>query len=267
MEYEQIRFAVEDQVATITLHRPERLNAFTWRMGAEWGDALARADADEEIRAVVITGAGRAFCAGADLGRGDDTFKAPSEELARDRRPLQPWEVRKPVIAAINGHAIGVGITFPMQCDVRIVAKDAKLQFAFVRRGVIPELGSHVTLARVVGLSKAAELLLSGRIVTGSEAATLGLASTALPASQVLPAAHALARDIAANCAPASVALSKQLLWRGLGCSPEEMMRLETERFTWTAERPDAAEGVRAFTEKRAPRWNLCLSDIPAWSE
>lgn len=270
MDYEQILFAVEDGVATITLNRPERLNAFTGRMGLEWGDALARCDEDDAVRAVVITGAGKAFCAGADLSRGKDAF-AGTGEAGRERpkparRALFPWQVRKPVVAAINGHAIGVGITFPLQCDVRYVAEDAKLCFAFVRRGVVPELGSHAILPRVVGLSRAADLLLSGRTFSGREAAELGLASRALPAAEVLPAALAFARDVAANTAPASVALSKRLLWEGLVDPVEVVMHKEEAVFGWISGQPDAAEGVLSFVEKRPPRWKLSPSrDLPAF--
>ena len=272
MDYEQILFGVEDGVATITLNRPDKLNAFTGRMGLEWGDALARCDEDDAVRAVVVTGAGKAFCAGADLSRGKDAF-AGTGEASRERpkparAPLQPWQVRKPVIAAINGHAIGVGITFPLQCDVRFVAEDAKLCFAFVRRGVIPELASHVILARVVGLSRAADLLLSGRTFSGREAAELGLASRALPAADVLPAALAWARDVAANTAPASVALSKRLLWEGLVDSVPSVMRKEEAVFRWVSRQPDAVEGVVSFVEKRAPRWQLRPSrDLPDFGD
>src|SRR5262245_14833845 len=154
MEYEQIRFEIEDGVATVTLNRPDKLNAFTGRMAAERGDAFARCDEDDAVRAVVVTGAGRAFCAGADLSRGEHAFDGTSRDREKPaRKPIWPWQVRKPVIAALNGHAIGVGLTMPMQCDVRYVAEDAKLAFAFVRRGVIPELASHVFVSRVAGLA------------------------------------------------------------------------------------------------------------------
>jgi enoyl-CoA hydratase/carnithine racemase len=269
MDYEHIRFEIEEPIATITLNRPEAMNAFTARMGAEWSDALARCDEDDDVRAVVVTGAGRAFCAGADLSRRESTFRGDDREAGERRRAarrgLQPWEVRKPVIAAINGHAIGVGLTFPMQCDVRYVAEDAKLAFAFVRRGVIPELASHVIVARVAGLSRAADLLLSGRTFTGREAVELGIASRALPAAEVLDAAKAWARDIA-NCAPASVAISKRLLWEGIVDSVPGMARKEGVLFPWTGRQPDSAEGVMSFVEKRPPRWKLrASSDLPEW--
>src|SRR5215218_10016918 len=211
MSYETVLYDVRDGVATVTLNRPEKLNAWNTRLGAELGDAMATADEDDAVRAVVVTGAGRAFCAGADLsGGGFGGGDAPK------LRECWPYQVRKPVIAAINGHAVGVGLTYPMTCDVSYAAEDAKLAFAFVRRGAIPELASHAIVPRVAGFSVAAELLLSGRTFLGTEAAELGLASKALPAEQVLPAALELARDIAANTAPLSVALSKRLLWESM---------------------------------------------------
>ena len=268
MEYQHIRLEVEEQVATLTLNRPEHLNAFTGRMGIEWGDALACCDADDDVRAVVITGAGRAFCAGADLARGKDAFGAePRGERPRpEREPLQPWQLRKPVIAAINGHAIGVGLTLPMQCDLRFVAEDAKLAFAFVRRGVIPELASHVIVSRVAGLSRAADLLLSGRTFSGREAAELGIASRALPAAEVLPAALAWAREVALHAAPGSVAVSKRLLWEGVADSVPAMLAKEEALFAWVRRQPDAIEGVVSFVEKRPPSWKVRPSaDLPDW--
>jgi enoyl-CoA hydratase/carnithine racemase len=267
MDYQHIRLEIEDRIATLTLNRPEAMNAFTARMGVEWGDALARCDQDDDVRAVILTGAGRAFCAGADLSRGGDSFGAERPETPRpERKPLLPWQLRKPVIAAINGHAIGVGLTFPMLCDVRFVAEDAKLAFAFVRRGVIPELASHVIVSRVAGLSRAADLMLSGRTFTGREAAELGLASRALPTAEVLPAALAWARDVAANTAPASVALSKRLLWEGVADSVPSMLRKEEKLFEWVRHQPDAVEGVVAFVEKRPASWKLHPStDLPEW--
>lgn len=270
MSYEQIRFEVEDGVAQVTLNRPEQLNTWTPVMAAELDDALRRANEDDAVRAVVLTGAGeRAFCAGADLGRGGDTFSGrerrerPREGAGGEPRYL-PHRVDKPVIAAINGHAIGVGITYPMLADVRLIAEDAKVAFAFVRRGVLPELASHVVLARVAGFSTAAELLLTGRTILGREAAALGLASRALPRAEVLPAAREIALDIARNTAPASVAAAKRLLWEGLTVSVDEMMRREGPLFAWLGNQPDAREGVSSFIEKREPRWSMSPRDLPA---
>ncbi len=250
MSYENVLYEVDEGVATVTLNRPERLNAWNSRLGAELGDAMATADEDDDVRAVVVTGAGRAFCAGADLSGGEfGGGEAP------DLRELWPYQVRKPVIAAINGHAVGVGLTYPMQCDVRYVAEDAKLAFAFVRRGALPELASHAIVARVVGLSVAAELLLSGRTITGREAAELGLVSKALPAADVLPAARALARDIAENTAPVSVAVAKRLLWDATTQSVAETRRVEDRLFGKVTSLDDAREGIAAFVEKRQPKW------------
>ena len=264
MAYETILFDLKDRVATITLNRPERMNAWTGRMAAELSDALHECNDSDEVRAVVITGAGRAFCAGADLGGGGDTF-SPGERRRRNEpanqqpSPIFPWEIDKPVVAAMNGHAIGVGMTYPMMCDLRIAAEDAKLQFAFVRRGVIPELASHTIVARVVGLSNAADLLLSGRIIRGREAAELGLVSRALPREEVLPAALEWARDLAANAAPVSVAISKRLLWESFGASVSEMRRREDRLFGWIGAQADAREGVVSFLEKRLPEWKLSV--------
>ena len=257
--YETLLVDVDtDGVAVVTLNRPERMNAWNDRMSEELSRAFARLDADDDVRVIVLTGAGRAFCAGADLSSGGDTFAGTGESTTPspdDLGEVFPYMVRKPVIAAINGHAIGVGITYPLQCDVRFVAEDAKLQFAFVRRGVIPELGSHTILARVCGLSNAADLLLSGRVFSGREAVELGLATRALPAAEVLPAAMAWARDTAVNAAPLSTAVAKRLLWEGLLEAPYAMKRREDPVFAAFGRAPDAAEGVTAFLEKRPPHW------------
>jgi enoyl-CoA hydratase/carnithine racemase len=264
MSYEMILLDVKDEVATITLNRPERLNAWTPEMAVELSDALTECNERDEVRAVVITGAGRAFCAGADLGKGGDTFASSDDEREAQQRALPremfPWMIDKPVIAAINGHAVGIGITYSMMCDIRFVAEDAKVQFAFVRRGVIPELASNVTVARVVGLSNAADLLLSGRMILGREAAAIGLASRALPAAKVLPAALERARDIAVNAAPVSVAISKRLIWEGLTTSVAAMKKREDVLFAWAGNQVDSTEGVDSFLEKRAPQWKLSVS-------
>jgi len=263
MAYEAILLDVKDGVATITLNRPERMNAWNATMASELGDAMAACNDNDEVRAVVLTGAGRAFCAGADLGGGDRTFAGRDRETGERPRPagerrqdVLPFQIDKPVIAAINGHAVGVGITYPMTCDIRIVAEDAKIQFAFVRRGVIPELASHVIVQRVAGFSNAADLLLSGRMIRGSEAAELGIASQALPAAEVLPAAIEKAREYRL-AAPASVAISKRLLWEGVNSSVPDMLQREGPLFAWTGGQADAREGVLSFLEKRDPDWKL----------
>jgi enoyl-CoA hydratase/carnithine racemase len=262
VDFETIRYGVDGGVATVTLHRPEAMNAWNTTMGIELELAMGAADADDAVRAVVVTGTGRAFCAGADLSGGG--FGAGGERPALEGPRRWPYEVAKPVIAAINGHAVGVGITYPLLCDVRLVASDAKVQFAFVRRGVMPELASHVLLPRVIGFSRAADLLLTGRMITGAEAADLGLASGALPADEVLPAALAIASDIARNVAPVSAAVATRLLWEGLTMSVDAMRAREDQLFGWMAARPDAAEGVRAFLEKRPPEWPSRVSrDLP----
>jgi enoyl-CoA hydratase/carnithine racemase len=173
--------------------------------------------------------------------------------------------VRKPVIAAVNGAAIGVGLTYPLQCDVRFVASDAKLSFAFTRRGVAPELGSHFLLPRIVGFSNAADLVISGRTFTGDEAAALSLASRALPADDVLPAALAYAHEVARECSPTACAIVKELLWSALDVDQPETRRRELALFAWMAGRDDAREGVASWTERRPPRWNGLSSDRPSW--
>ena len=263
-DYETLLFDVEDEVATITLNRPDRMNAYDPAMAADLDAAWGRCDEDDGIRAVILTGAGRAFCAGADLGGGGSTFDDNAARRRRVAHPRTAIDVRKPVIAAINGHAIGVGITMTMHCDLRLVAEDAKLSFAFVRRGVIPELASHLIVPRVVGLSNAADLLLTGRTFSGREAAELGLASRALPADEVVPAARELARDIAVNTAPVSVAISKRLLWDSLSSTVTDTERRENRLFAWSGRQQDAKEGVTAFLEKRDPDWQLRVSaDFP----
>lgn len=267
MSYQQLLFDVRDGVAQITLNRPEAMNTWTAIMAEELTDAMHRCNDDNAIRAVVLTGAGdRAFCAGADLGRGGGTFGGrdrPAQAPKPPRPTLYPFQITKPVIAALNGHAVGVGITYPMLADIRLVSETAKISFAFVRRGVLPELASHVTLTRVVGLSRAAELLLSGKTITGIEAAAMGLASRALPQAQVLPAALEMARDIATNTAPASVAVTKKFLWEGMNLSVPDMMRRENPAFAWFGNQADAREGVQSFVEKRTPKWTLTPSDVP----
>jgi enoyl-CoA hydratase/carnithine racemase len=254
-----VLYDVNDGVAIVTLNRPDAMNAWTPQLSDELSLAMGQADADDSVRAVVVTGAGRAFCAGADLSGGESGFLGgrPGD----DNRPrLLPHHVRKPVIAAINGHAVGVGITYPMLCDIRIASETAKIQFAMVRRGILPELGSHALLPRVIGFSRASELLLTGRMILGAEAAALGVVSQSLPAEAVLPAALDMARDIAANVAPVSAAVAKRLMWEGVNMSIDAMIAAEGRLIPRMAAMSDSTEGVKAFFQKRTPEWTLSVS-------
>jgi enoyl-CoA hydratase/carnithine racemase len=247
---------VADGVATVTLHRPEVRNAFGAGMGRALADAYARCDADDGVRAVVLTGTPPAFCAGADMAAGGETFAKRDESgFSAAAVPMTAWQVRKPVIAAVNGHAIGIGFTLTLQCDIRIFAADAKYGVVQVRRGVMGDGYSHWTLPRIAGMAGAAEILLTGRTFDGHEAKDLGVCSRVLPNDEVLPAALAMAQDIAANTAPLSVAYSKRLLWESWGLSPAEVEARETEDHHRLMGAPDAREGVMAFLERRPPRW------------
>ena len=259
MNLDTVLYDVTDGIATVTLNRPESMNAWTPRLSDDLGIAMGAADADDDVRVVIVTGAGRAFCAGADLSDGESGFLAGRP--GNDTRPRRmPHQVRKPVIAAINGHAVGVGITYPMLCDIRIASETAKIQYAMVRRGILPELGSHALLPRVLGFSRAADLLLTGRMILGDEAASLGLVSRALPADQVLAAAREMAADIVTNVAPVSAAVAKQLMWQGVSMTVDEMIAAEGRLIPRMAAMADSAEGVRAFFEKRTPDWSLSVS-------
>ncbi len=265
-----LRFELEDGVALVTLDRPERQNAFSGAMGAALGAAYRRCDADDAIRAVVLTGAGDAFCVGADLGAGDATFAAPDDAAGFSAAAFDPpaFAIRKPVIAAVNGHAIGLGLTMALQCDLRIVARDAKYGVVQVRRGVMPDADAHYTLPRIVGLARAADLLLTGRKFSGDEAAALGVASRVVAAADVLPTALAIARDIAENAAPLSVAVTKRLLWESAALAPADVERKETALHRHLMGREDAIEGVRAWLERRRPAWKLSVArDWPDWPE
>ena len=266
MTYDQILYNVDgDGIAVITLNRPEKLNAMTAQMGVEMADALGAADADDGVRAVIVTGAGRGFCAGADLGSGG-RFGAGWGTAERSPRAKTPQHVRKPVIAAINGPAVGAGLTWTLQCDIRFAAEDAKLAFAFNRRGVLPEIASHAILPRLVGMSNALDLLMSGRTFLGREAAELGVVSKAVPASEVVPLAIARARDMAINAAPVSMALSKRLVWESLEYPLSTIHRREGALFAWTTRQPDSKEGTMAFLEKREPKWSMSVTtDYPDW--
>lgn len=267
MIYTEIRFEVHDGVAIITLNRPEHLNAYTGKMGEELGQAYRRCDGDDGIRAIVLTGAGKAFCAGADMTTGADTFAKQDEQtFSTAGVSPPPWEVRKPIIAAVNGHAIGIGLTLALQCDMRILAREGKYGIVQVRRGVMPDAYSHWTLPRIIGLERAAYVMLTGRTLTGEEAGQLGMGLKVLPAADVLPAALEIAHDIAANAAPLSVAITKRLLWESQNLTAPEVSRKETELHHHLMGKPDAIEGALAWIERREPRWKLTISkDWPHW--
>lgn len=271
MSYEQILFEVDDVgVALITINRPEAMNAWNAKVETEMVAAMKRCAQDDRIRAVVLTGAGdRAFCAGADLSAGNpftDGAELHSDEAAHTAdgelgMDFFPCEVPKPVIAAINGHAVGVGITYAMLCDVRFVSESAKIAFVFVRRGLVPELCSHELVLKSCGMSNAAELLLSGRTISGKEAGEMGLAGHVLPQAEVLPAALKLAREMAVNASPAAIAAAKKFLWEGIDVHGRD--RRENKTLFWLAQQPDAAEGIASFLEKRPPQWTSTPQQLP----
>ncbi|MEM7413055.1 MAG: enoyl-CoA hydratase-related protein [Myxococcota bacterium] len=270
MAPQDLAFEVDaDGVACITLDRPEARNAFSGAMGTALGEAYRRCDEDDAIRAVVLTGRGDSFCVGADMGAGEDTFAAQdASDFSAAAFDPPAFAVRKPVIAAVNGHAIGLGLSMTLQCDLRVFAAEGKYGIVQVRRGVMPDAYAHYTLPRIVGLSRAADLLLTGRKIDGAEALALGLASRVLPADEVLPAALEIARDMAIHAAPLSVAVTKRLLWESSALSPSDVERKETELHHHLMGRADAIEGVMAYLERRRPEWKLSVQrDWPAWPE
>ena len=270
MDYSDIRFEQDEGVAVITLDRPDQMNTFTGAMGRELSHAYRRCDEEDAVRAVVLTGAGRAFCAGADMTGGEETFANQEGMADFDATPVRPvaFEIRKPVIAAMNGHAVGLGLTLALHCDMRIAALEGKYGILQVRRGVMPDARAHWTLPRIVGYERAASLLLTGRKIDGAEAAEIGMVLRALPAAEVLPAALEIARDIAVNTAPLSVAISKKLLWQGADLSAEEVGEMETALHHVLMGAPDSIEGPMAFLERRVPRFQSRLAtDWPEWPQ
>ncbi|MHB8533155.1 MAG: enoyl-CoA hydratase-related protein [Solirubrobacteraceae bacterium] len=284
---EQITTDLADRVLTITLNRPERLNAWTAQMGRELIAAFDRADDDDEVRAVIVTGAGRGFCAGADLGGGGETFDARargrSDTIADNITPGDPQRIgtpprdnggelalrifaaNKPVIAAINGPAVGVGATMTLPMDVRLAAEDARIGFVFTRRGIVPEACSSWFLPRIVGISRAMEWVATGRVFTAAEALEGGLVRSLHATDDLLDAAHALAAEIVQNAAPVSVALARALLWRMLGAAhPMTAHRYDSRGMLSRGQSRDAVEGIRAFLEKRPAEFPDTVSaDLP----
>ena len=280
--YSEIMYDVAEHIATITLNRPAQLNAFTNTMMRELLSAFDRVDADDDVRVVIVTGAGRGFCAGADLSGGGDTFTGGGSDVqtnvgvSRDGGglvSLRIFECTKPVIGAINGAAVGVGVTMTLPMDIRLASDAARFGFVFARRGIVPEACSSWFLPRVVGISQAAEWVYTGRVFGAAEAHGAGLVRSVHPGDELITVARALATEIAANTAPVSVALSRQMLWRMLGAShPMEAHRVDSRGIKERGKSADSREGVMSFLEKRAAVFpdtvSAGLPDIfPAWED
>jgi enoyl-CoA hydratase/carnithine racemase len=289
VEYQEIQYEVEDRVLTLTLDRPDALNAFTVTMQRELVDAFDRADADDDVRAIIVTGQGRGFCAGADLSMGAATFDtgaaadaagvseadvvaASGSKVSYPRDfggllTLRIFQCTKPVIAAINGPAVGIGATMTLPMDIRLASTAAKVGFVFAARGIVPEAASSWFLPRVVGINQALEWVTTARVFPAEEALAGGLVRSVHAPDELLPAARAIATEIATNAAPVSVALSRQMLWRMLGAAhPMEAHRVDSRGVYSTGQAADAREGVMAFLQKRPAEWSLRpSSDMPEW--
>ena len=275
MAYQTLSTDLSNGILTLTLNRPERLNAFNQAMRQDLLAVLDEIDADDEVRVVIVTGAGRAFCAGADLEKGGATFdageaaaEAPEPDALRDGGglvTLRLFDCKKPVIAAINGPAVGVGITMTLAMDLRLASSTARMGFVFARRGIVPEACSSWFLPRVVGISKAVEWVATGRVFPASEALEAGLVSEVLPGDELLPRARELAAEIVDNASAVSVALSRQLMWKMLGADhPMEAHKIDSASIRYMGASPDAYEGVQSFLEKRPPRFEMKVSrDLP----
>lgn len=289
MQYETLLYEVSEHILTLTLNRPDRLNAFTGKMMEELIAAFDRADADDEVRAIIVTGAGRGFCAGADLSQGAKTFDFAAREDRPDKQgtPLRPdggidyshesvrdgggrvslriFESMKPVIAAINGPAVGVGATMLLPMDIRIASSDARFGFVFARRGITPEACSSWFLPRVVGISQALEWTMTGRVFSAQEALEGGLVRKVVAPDALLETARALAREIAGNAAPVSVALARQMMWRMLGADhPMEAHKVDSRAIYARGRSADAREGINSFLEKRPAAFSDTVSkDMP----
>jgi enoyl-CoA hydratase/carnithine racemase len=286
-EFETIRYEVEDRILTITLNRPERLNAFNGRMQREMVEALDLSDADDEVRAVIVTGEGRGFCAGADLEKGAETFdydnqddQAKAERVASEGRDtddlswmrdggglltLRIYESNKPIIAAINGPAVGIGVTMTLPMDIRLASTNARIGFVFSRRGIVPEACSSYFLPRLVGVSQALEWAYSGRVFEAEEAVAGGLVRSLHEPDELLPAARAIAAEIAENTSAISVTMIRHMMWRMLGADhPMEAHKIDSRGIFHLGRGADAHEGVVSFLEKRPAEFGLRPSqDMP----
>ncbi len=273
MAYETLRTDLDRGVFTLTLNRPDRLNALSRQMGDELLDVIEQVDANDDIRAVIVTGAGRGFCAGADLSGGGGSFDRGASAVAKTHRDegglitLRIFDSTKPWIAAINGPAVGIGVTMTLPMDVRIASSRARFGFVFTRRGIVPEAASSWFLPRVVGIGRAMEWVATGRVFPADEALEGGLVNRVLPEDELLPAANEIAREIADNTSSISVALSRQMLWKMLCADhPMEAHRLDSAGVYAMGRTPDGYEGVKSFLEKRPPEFPMKVSrDMPAY--
>jgi enoyl-CoA hydratase/carnithine racemase len=273
MAYRTLLTDLDRSILTVRLHRPERLNAFSTEMLRELLDLLDEIDRNDDVRVVIVTGEGRAFCAGADLGGGGGTFDRSTQEEASAHRDggglvtLRLYECRKPIIAAINGPAVGVGVTMTLPMDLRIASERARFGFVFARRGIVPEACSSWFLPRVVGISQAMEWIATGRIFSAEEALAGRLVSRVVPHDELLPAARALAAEIVENTSAVSVALSRQMLWKMLGADhPMAAHEIDSQAIYAMGKSPDGYEGVQSFLEKRPARFAMKVSaDLPAF--
>lgn len=289
MKFECILYEVKNKVLTITLNRPERLNAYTGQMQTDLIEAFDKAGKDDDIRVIIVTGAGRGFCAGADLGAGGNTFnrevrnnKGETEGIKDDpewmrdgggRTTLAIFDCPKPVIAAFNGPAVGVGVTMTLPMDIRIASEEAKFGFVFARRGLVPEAASSWFLPRVVGINKALEWTFSGRVFSPEEAKEGGLIRSIHPANELLEEANKIAQEIVENTSPVSVAMTRQMLWKLLGADhPMEAHKVDSRAIYELGQGGDAKEGVESFLEKRSPEFPSKVSKdmpefFPWWEE
>ncbi|MDE2465501.1 MAG: enoyl-CoA hydratase/isomerase family protein [Alphaproteobacteria bacterium] len=272
-----VRCEVDGAILKLTLNRPDKLNAYTAQMGRELAEAFERADRDDAIRVVLVTGSGRAFCAGADISSGAGSFDTKSENSVafgtsteRQQRASSfvdaIFNCRKPSIAAINGPAVGVGITMTLPMDIRIAADDAKIGFVFARRGLVPEAGSAWFLPQLVGLPQALSWCLSGRLFDAREACAKGLVAEAVPPDQLMARAEAIAREIAENTSAISIALTRQMLWRfATAPSYHDLLRVDGPLAMELGASPEVREGVASFLEKRKPQFPGRVSkDMPS---
>jgi len=281
-EFSEIQYDVSESIATITLHRPDKLNAFTGTMMNEMIDAFDLADADDDVRAVIVTGSGRAFCAGADLSARGNTFSRGGSDVQTNAGvprdgggmlTLRIFDSKKPVIGAINGPAVGVGVTMTLPMDIRLASTAARIGFVFARRGIVPEACSSWFLPRLVGISQALEWTYSGRVFEADEALAGGLVRSLHAPGDLLPAARAIATDIAEHAAPVSVALTRQMMWRNLGAPhPMHAHRADSRGILERGRSADVREGVESFLDKRAAVFPDKVGDglpdlFPNWEE